>query len=386
MLKYLSATEKQIFADVCSYIDKYSGDYDLIHEAETGEYIFGGPESRKFIKGFAANGWLVPHWPERHGGLGASQTLNFAIRNALSRAGLPTYFNAAHMAGDMILEHGSDYLKETFLRPISRGEIEFAVGYSEPGAGSDMLSLRMKAEDLGDHYLVNGQKVFNTHAHVAEYHWLAVRTDPQAPNHQAISILLVDLDSRGITVRPMVSVAGSRTNEVFYDNVKVPKNRLVGEENRGVRYLMGQLARERMFPPGQHQRHFESLVERVKHLPAGFDKQAFRSRLAESKIELEAARLLYERCPVLMDQGIKPEVESSLEKLFISDAAQKLSKLGLDIYRSTGFADPPVSSPALTVNAVDKYLANLVLTIYGGASEIQRNILAQRGLGLPRIK
>ena len=386
MLKYLSEAEKQIFQDACSYIDTYSGDHELILEAETGEYIFGGPESRRFIKGFAAKGWLVPHWPAKYGGLGASQTLNFSIRNALSRAGLPTYFTAAHMAGDMIMEYGSDYLKSTFLRPIARGEIEFAVGYSEPGAGSDMLSLKMKAEDRGDHYLVNGQKVFNTHAHVAEYHWLAVRTDPQAPNHQAISILLVDLDSKGITVRPMISVAGTRTNEVFYDDVRVPKNRLVGHENQGVVYPMGQLARERMFPPGQHLRHFASLVEHVKQLPDGIDKGIFRLRLAECEIELEASRLLYELCPVLMDQGIRPEIESSLEKLFISEAAQKLSKLGLDIYRNAGFGTQQVGPSHLTVNAVDKYLANLVLTIYGGASEIQRNILAQRGLGLPRIR
>lgn len=386
MLKYLSDNERKIYADVCSYIEKYSFHYDLIHEAETGEYIFGGPESRKFIKEFAANGWLVPHWPREFGGLCASQTLNFAIRNALSRAGLPTYFIAAHMAGDMIIEYGSDYLKKTFLRPIARGEIEFAVGYSEPGSGSDLLSLRMKAEDKGDHYLVNGQKVFNTHAHVAEYHWLAVRTDRNAPNHKAISILLVDLDSPGITVRPMISVAGSRTNEVFYDDVKVPKNRLVGEQNHGVTYLMGQLARERMFPPGQHQRHFESLLETVKQLPGGSDKQLFRLRLAESEIELEASRLLYEQCAVLLDRGIKADIESSLEKLFISDAAQKLSILGMDIHGGHGFADPTTGGSDLTVNAAEKFLANLVLTIYGGASEIQKNILAQRGLGLPKTR
>ena len=290
------------------------------------------------------------------------------------------------MAGDMILEHGSEYLRETFLRRIARGEIEFAIGYSEPGAGSDMLSLKMKAEDRGDHYLVNGQKVFNTHAHVAEYHWLAVRTDPTAPNHKAISILLVDLDSEGITVRPMTSIAGSRTNEVFYDDVEVPKNRLLGEVNRGIAYLMGQLARERMFPPGQHRRHFRRLVEHVRRLPEGAEKQACRLRLAESEIELEASRLLYERCAVLLDQGSKPDVESSMEKLFISEAAQKLSQLGMDIHRAAGFAEPETGATALTVNAVDKYLANLVLTIYGGASEIQRSILAQRGLGLPRIR
>jgi len=386
MLKFLSETERRIYADVCACIETHSTNQALIHEAETGEYIFGGPESRTFIKEFAVNGWLVPHWPKKYGGLEASQALNFAIRNALSRAGMPTYFIAAHMAGDMIIEYGSDHLKEAFLKPIARGEIEFAVGYSEPGAGSDLLSLRMKAEDRGDHYLVNGQKVFNTHAHVAEYHWLAVRTHPTAPNHQAISIFIVDLDSPGITVRPMISIAGSRTNEVFYDNVKVPKNRLLGEENQGIRYLMGQLARERMFPPGQHQRHFEHLAADLKHLPDGGGKQMLRTRLAESFVELEGARLLYEQCAVMLDQGTSPEIESSLEKLLVSEAAQKLSALGLDIHRASGFASPESGAAGLTVNAVDKFLANLVLTIYGGASEIQRNILAQRGLGLPKTR
>jgi len=386
MLKYLSDSEKQIYEDACTCIAAHSTNHALIHEAETGEYIFGGPESRKFIEEFAANGWLVPHWPREYGGLEASQVLNFAIRDALSRAGMPTYFIAAHMAGDMIMEYGSDFLKDTFLKRIARGEIEFAVGYSEPGAGSDMLSLRMKAEDRGDHYLVNGQKVFNTHAHVAEYHWLAVRTHPTAANHQAISILIVDLDSPGITVRPMLTIAGSRTNEVFYDDVRVPKKRRLGEENHGIRYLMGQLARERMFPPGQHQRHFEQLAADVKQLPDGAERQMLRARLAESFVELEGARLLYERCAVLLDQGISPEIESSLEKLFVSEAAQKLSALGMDVHRAAGFTRPEPGNAGLTVNAVDKFLANLVLTIYGGASEIQRNILAQRGLGLPKIK
>jgi len=386
MLRYLSDSEKQIYAEVCAYIDSHSDRVALIHEAETGEYIFGGPESRLFIREFAANGWLVPHWPKQYGGLEASQVLNFAIRDALSRAGMPTYFIAAHMAGDMIMEYGSDYLRETFLKPIARGEIEFAVGYSEPGAGSDLLSLKMKAEDRGDHYLVNGQKVFNTHAHVAEYHWLAARTHPTAPNQQAISIFVVDLDSPGITVRPMISVAGSRTNEVFYDDVKVPKNRLLGQENQGIRYLMGQLARERMFPPGQHLRHFDDLLGYVKQLPEGAERQALRARLAESWTELEGARLLYEQCALLLDKGVSPEIESSLEKLFVSEAAQKLSALGLDIYRASGFASPAPGHTGLTVNAADKFLANLVLTIYGGASEIQRNILAQRGLGLPKSK
>jgi 3-oxocholest-4-en-26-oyl-CoA dehydrogenase alpha subunit len=379
MLRLLSEPERAIYERVCVYIEEHTTPA-LRREAELGEYIFGGVESRRFVRGFAASGWLVPHWPEVYGGLGATAVLSYSIREAMSRAGIPHSFCAAHMAGDVLIKHGSPHLRDLFLARIARGEIEFAVGYSEPGAGSDMLALRMKAEDRGDHFLVNGQKVFNTHAHQAEYHWLAVRTDPVAPNHKALSILLVDLDSPGVTVRPMFTIAGSRTNEVFYDDVRVPKERLVGELNQGFTYILGQLARERLFPPGQHLRHFDTIVREVAALP---DPGRFRQRLAQSRIELEGSRLLYERCAILMDQGKDPDLESSLQKQFMSDCAQKLSRLGLDVRGSAGFG------PALAgeeVNAVTKQLANVVLTIYGGASEIQKNIIAQRGLGLPRVR
>lgn len=382
MLRSLSGKERDIYDRVCAYIDRYATPA-LRHEAEVGEYIFGGVESRRFIKGFAANGWLVPHWPEAYGGLGATAVLSYSIRDAMSRAGIPHSFCAAHMAGDVLIKHGSQYLREHFLARIARGEIEFAVGYSEPGAGSDLLALRMKAEDCGDHYLVNGQKVFNTHAHQAEYHWLAVRTDPDAPNHKAISILLVDLDQPGITVRPMITIAGSRTNEVFYEDVRVPKERLVGEVNKGLTYILGQLARERLFPPGQHFRHFESIIRTIKGMP---DSTMYRQRLAQSRIELEASRLLFERCAILMDQGKEADLESSLQKLFMSDCAQKMSRLGLDVVGSAGFGPPRAEDHDVPVNAVTKQLANVVLTIYGGASEIQKNIIAQRGLGLPRVR
>ena len=380
MLSLLSGQERKVYDQVCAYIEQ-NATPALRHEAEFGEYIFGGVESRRFIKGFAANGWLVPNWPEAYGGLGGTAVLSYSIREAMSRAGIPHSFCAAHMAGDVLIKHGSQYLRDFFLARIARGEIEFAVGYSEPGAGSDLLAMRMKAEDCGDHYVVNGQKIFNTHAHQAEYHWLAVRTDPEAPNHKALSILLVDLDSPGVTVRPMITIAGSRTNEVFYEDVRVPKDRLVGEANRGFTYILGQLARERLFPPGQHLRHFNSIVRAFKSAP---DAAVFRQRLAQSRIELEASRLLYERCAILMDQGKEADLESSLQKLFMSDCAQRMSRLGLDIARSAGFGPARADDEDLPVNAVTRHLANVVLTIYGGASEIQKNMIAQRGLGLPR--
>ena len=163
----------------------------------------------------------------------------------------------------------------------------------------------------------------------------------------------------------------------------MPKIRLVGEVNKGFTYILGQLARERLFPPGQHLRHFDSIVRAFRSVP---HSTMFRQRVAQSRIELEASRLLYERCAILMDQGKDADLESSLQKLFMSECAQKMSKLGLDICRGAGFRPARVEDQELQVSAVTKHLANVVLTIYGGASEIQKNIIAQRGLGLPRVR
>jgi len=149
--------------------------------------VYGGKEARKFAKKFASNGWLTPNWPKEYGGLDASEMVNYVIRDELSYV-LRVYmgFVGAHMAGPVILRHGSEETKKEYLKRIAAGEIEFALGYTEPDAGSDLMNLRMKAEDKGDYYLVNGNKTFNTHSHVADYHWLAVRTDPDAPKHKGI--------------------------------------------------------------------------------------------------------------------------------------------------------------------------------------------------------
>ena len=151
----------------------------------------------------------------------------------------------AGMAGPVILRFGTEEQKETFLPPIARGETEFALGYTEPEAGSDLASLQIRAVRDGDCYIINGQKMFNTASHYAQYHWLAARTDPTAKKHHGISIFIMDLDSPGITIHPLIGLGKVRTNEVFYDDVKVPATRLVGEENRGWEYLTAALAHER---------------------------------------------------------------------------------------------------------------------------------------------
>ena len=160
-------------AEVRSFIEREVTP-EFIHETlyrESG--IYGGPEARKFFKKFAVKGWLVPNWPKKYGGMDEKEIVAYLIRDELSYAGLPCYFTGAHMAGPTILRYGSDEIKDKHLIPIAKGEIEFALGYTEPEAGSDLMNLNMYAEDKGDHFVVNGEKVFNTACHMAEYHWLA---------------------------------------------------------------------------------------------------------------------------------------------------------------------------------------------------------------------
>ncbi len=357
--------------------------------AETLELggIYGGTEGRKICQKMGARGWLCPAWPKENGGLDTSETVKLMLLDDMAYMGLPFLFGGASMAGPAILRHGSEELKKEFLPHIARGEVEFALGYTEPQAGSDLAALEMRAEDKGDYFLVNGQKMFNTHCHVADYHYLAVRTDPDAPKHRGISMMVVDLKSPGITIRPLITMAGWRTNEVFYDDVEVPKKNLVGELNRGFRYIMTALDFERIITIGMFRRLFEELVEYAKETKV--DGKALgknpvvRQKLAEIAIELEAARLLYYQLGYILDRGEPANYQSSMEKLFACEVAQRLVNAGMQIMGSYGQLQQDSKRAPLQGEMEFQYRWSFLHTIAGGTSEIQRNIIALRGLGLP---
>jgi alkylation response protein AidB-like acyl-CoA dehydrogenase len=360
----------------------------LLEESHALEYIYGGKEGRKFIRKFAANGWLVPGWPKKYGGLELSETVTYLIRNEMAYAKVPFQFAGAHMTGPSILRYGSDAIKDKFLKPLALGKYEFALGYSEPSAGSDLMSLEMAAEDKGDHFLVNGQKTFNTHAHVADYHWLAVRTDQNAPRHKGISILIVDLKSEGITIRPMISLAGTRTNEVYYDKVKVPKENLVGEMNMGFKYIMVALDFERMFPYGHYKKLLEDLVAYARETRVDgrllSRDPLVRQKLAQLQIELDVLELAYYQLAYILDNGKIPNFQSSMEKTFFSEWAQRLANTGMELLGNGAQVKMGDRYAALKGMVDYVYRFTVIESIYGGTSEIQRNIMAQRGLGLPR--
>ena len=384
----LSNEEAAIFEDVRCFIEKEVTP-ELVEETYKNEMVYGGPESRKFVKKLAAKGWLTPDWPRELGGIGASEQLAFMIHIQLMYAGAPTHYTAAKMAGPCIRRVGSEEMKKRFLPIAASGEVEFALGYTEAEAGSDLMSLKMRAEDKGDYFLVNGQKIFNTAAHLADYHWLGVRTEPDKKGASGISLMVVDLKSPGITVSPIITRLGSRTNEVSYEDVKVPKENLVGERGKGAYYIMQALDHERSWPFGSYKKMLEEIVDYaktkiVRGRPLSKDPLV-RQKIATMAADLEVTMLLYYRIACLLDQKKSPGIEAAMQKLFVTEnASQKLTESIMQILGHFG----PLERNSKWVQIKGKlphlYQVSYVETIVAGTSEIQRNILAQRGLGLPR--
>ena len=382
-----TAEELEIKKQVVDFMKKESTP-EMKAETESQGDIYGAPEGRKIVQKMAAKGWLTPTWPKKYGGMEASEIIGYMIREEMGYYGLPFGFIAAHMAGPTILRFAGEEMKEKWLPRISSGELEFALGYTEPQAGSDLSALMMEAKDMGDHFLINGTKLFNTSCHIADYHWLAARTDFDAPRHKGVSMMIVDLKSPGITINPMITMADWRTNEVSYVNVKVPKENLVGEKNKGFYYLMAALDFERMFPLGRYRKLFDDIVDYAKETTANgkplSKDPVVRQKIAQVAMEMEATLLLYYQLAHILDKGEIPNYQSSMEKTFATETAQKITNLGMDVLGLYGQLKEKSKHAKFMGRVEHFYRTSVVETIYAGTSEIQRNIIATKGLGLPR--
>jgi hypothetical protein len=346
-----------------------------------------GPHARQLMRKLGARGWLTPTWPKEYGGLAKSNVQRLIVNDELGHLGSQSIFLGAATIGPCLLHHGTKEQKEEYLPQIARGEIEFALGYTEPEAGSDVASLEIKAVDNGDHFIVNGQKMFNTFCHCAEYHWLAARTSSEGHGRDGISLFIVDLASPGITLRPLWTMDGERTNEVFYDDVRVPKKNLVGEKNRGFYHMVTALNYERLFPTGYLHRMFNTIMEYVKTArrdgqPLSSDPLV-RQRMAQLAIELEIVRLLSYQAAWMLDERILPTRESSTLKLFMSELMHRIAAVGHQTVRLYGQLGLDSELCELGGELNDFYFYGIRRTIAAGSSEIQRNIIAIRGLGLP---
>lgn len=340
---------------------------------------------RAFRKALARKGWLTRAWPSQWGGQAADQLDQAIYREEMALAGAPDADQGVDRVGPTLMLFGSEEQKERFLPQISRAEIFWCQGFSEPGSGSDLASLQTRAILDGDSYVLNGQKIWTSNAHRADWIFLLARTDPDAPKHRGISFLLVDMKTPGISVQPLINIAGGHSfNQVFFDNVRVPRTHLVGEEHRGWYIAATALDFERsgINRIAGATRLLHGVIDFVRQHPS-LRRETVRRRLAELAIEFDLGRTLAYRVAWMQSQKLIPNYEASMSKLFGSEMQQRLATFAINTLGLTGqIADGRWA--ALAGRAEQYYLSTVSLSIAAGTSEIQRNIIATRGLGLPR--
>ncbi len=344
--------------------------------------------SPEFSKKLARRGWIGIGWPREYGGGGMGPVEQMIFREEFVGADAPVgyHLTAERQVAPSLLLHGSDEQRSEYIPKILNADISFALGLSEPGAGSDLASVATRAVRDGDDYVVNGQKIWTSLAHRADAIWLVTRTNPDAPKHKGISILLLDLKSPGIQVRPLINMAdGHGFNEVFFTDVRVPTRNRVGEEDRGWYLLAEHLDFERSGIERivGTRKLFDETLAYVQSLPVNHvARRRARLALAQLAIELDLGRLLAYRVAWMQSQGLVPNYEASISKMFGTEWQQRMSRTALAIVGLEGAAARDSSSFARRVQR--QYLSSVSATIGGGTSEIQRNIIATRGLGLPR--
>jgi len=345
-----------------------------------------GPWSKELIRKLGCKGYLTPSWPEKYGGLGKPPIYTYIAHEEIAYWVGALIIVGVTFTGPSILLFGTEKQKEEYLPKIARGEILFALGYTEPQAGSDLAALEMRAVRDNDNYIINGQKTFNTAPHFADYHWLAARTDPSAPKHRGISLFIVDLKTPGITIRPMIGLGKFRVNEVFYDNVKVPKENLVGEENRGWYHMSTALSLERTWLVGTTQRDFDELLSYARTERDGrflADDPMIKQDMAQLAIEIEMARLLALRVTCLRNKGISADCEAAMSKMFGSEVQYRLEDEWMKILSLYGSLEMGSEVGPLGGRVSRWYFRAVRDMLTRGTNEIMKAIIARRRLALP---
>jgi alkylation response protein AidB-like acyl-CoA dehydrogenase len=369
--------------------------------ARGGEWgLFNGSGRRpgdfgKFWKEWIAKlntrGWGAPAWPKEHGGGGLSIKEQFILSEEFAWNRAPRPGGIGHgWAGPTIMVYGTEEQKAEHLPKIISGEKVWCQLFSEPGAGSDLASLQTRAVRDGDDYVVNGQKIWTSGAHTADMGILIARTDPDAPKHRGISYFLVDMKTPGITTRPLVNMLNSHEfNEVYFEDARIPASSLLGEENRGWYLAATTLDFERsgIATSVAHQLIVKELVEYAKSgaIESGLsEKPGLRSELADRAIEAQVESLISYRIISMQERGEIPNKESSIAKLYSSELDVRLAVTGMHIAGMYSQFNDREDPRAMGGRLARFYMHSTTSPIGGGTSEIQRNIIATRGLGLPR--
>lgn len=380
----LTPEEKAFQKEIRQFMEKECNEKVV---AETESMLGEGPYSKEFLRKMGARRLLAPAWPEEYGGRGMGFMAETIKVDELTYHRGPFPLDGVEI-GNTILLCGNEEQKKRFLPGIARGEIEFALGYTEPNAGSDIASVQFRAVDNGDEFILNGQKIYNTEAHFSDYHWLLTRTDPSAEKkHRGLTLLIVDLKSPGITIRPLITSAGLRTNEVFYEDVHVPKANMVGEKNGGWGVIMASLyGGMGGGSSGASRFRFETLVkylvEEKNEILA--DNPWIPDALAELDIKLHLIDLLGFKASSMSDLGLSTPYDGPVSHLFGSESRRHFFNVAMQILGPYGQLAEGSKWAPLKGIFLREFMDAARWTIVHGSSEIQRLVIATRGLGLPR--
>jgi alkylation response protein AidB-like acyl-CoA dehydrogenase len=350
-----------------------------------------GDAYRELVRQMGDDGWLGVGWPKEYGGQGRTPAEQFIFYDEAQRAGVPMPLVTLNTVGPTLMRFGTDEQKAYFLPLILAGELHFAIGYTEPAAGTDLASLRTRAVRDGDQYVVTGQKVFTTGGNDADWVWLACRTDPDAPKHKGISILLVDTSLPGYKHSPIHLLGGGFTNVTYYEDVRVPVSALVGNENEGWKMITTQLNHERvaLAPAGMVDRHLQAVLRwaKVTHLADGrrvIDREWVRIALARVHAHVEALKLAnWQVASALADGDLNP-ADASAMKVFGTELRVSALRALMDVVGDSAALRGDAAGAALHGQLEQAYRSAPVGTFGGGVNEVQREIIALTGLGMPR--
>ena len=380
--------------------DFLQAEYTPLREALDAERPEGSdkfaltPTTRVWFRKLAQRGWIAPSWPQEYGGGGMSVMQQFVFNEEMgeARAVQPGVITVG-IVGPTIIALGTEEQKAQHLPGILSGEVIWCQGYSEPGAGSDLASLQTRAVRDGDDWLISGQKIWTSGAHVASWIILLARTDPDAPKHKGLTYFIVDMKAPGVSVRPLVQMTGSSEfNEVFFEDVRVPAGNILGDVDRGWYGAVQTLDIERSSIGalvGQRQAVEDLIAYAKEHRADGSSRldpnPLVRYDLADRYIETLAGRMLAYRIVSMQARGQTPNYEASMAKLYTNEVNQRIYRTAMQVIGLYGqiTGQMPERAPKRGRYAY-MYLRSVANTIEGGTSEVQRNIIATRGLGLPR--
>jgi len=383
----LTKEQQQLKGEVRAY-------YDKLLTPEVRAKLTGsggiGPENRRVVRQMGEDGWLGVGWPTEYGGRGFGPVEQFIWFDESMRSGAPVPMLTINTVGPTIRHFGTDEQKDFFLPKIMKGEIHFCIGYSEPGAGTDLAALQTKAVRDGDEYIINGQKMWTSLASDADYCWLAVRTDPNVKKHKGISLFVIPMDTPGIKVMPIQVMGESNINQVFYEDVRVPASTRVGEENEGWKLITTQLNNERvtLCSSGIVERALDDTrawAQQTKLADGSrvIDQEWVQLSLARVYARLEFLRLMNWKIASASAKGELQPADASATKVFGTEFYIEAFRLLMEILGQHSYLKNDAPGAVLQSRLENSYRGLIILTFGGGTNEIQRDLIAVFGLGMP---